>query len=230
MDTRSIRASLLLVGLFVALLVGACLPSTASPSTTSSGSPPASASSSDTQAVPSSDASVEPASQEPQASDVPVDSGGAPSAEPGASASAGAGPAAACSGTDKNREFFTAAAAAVKWTVDCAVLPSGWFVESGQYRGSGGGWVQIAYKGPGGARLELHEGAFCTTADGCVPAGTDSGNAAFDAATGTLVKLDSGGWAIVVDRGKAVSWLIVGTGLDQATFQRLAAALVVVGA
>lgn len=117
----------------------------------------------------------------------------------------------------------------MSWTVYCAVLPAGWFVDSGRYRGSGGGWVQIAYKGPGGARFELHEGAFCSTADGCVPSGSDAGDASFGGVTGTLVALDGGDWAVVVDRAKPISWLAVGTGLDQAAFQRIAGALAVVG-
>jgi hypothetical protein len=117
----------------------------------------------------------------------------------------------------------------VRWTVYCAVLPAGWFVETGRYRGSGGGWVEIAYKGPGGARLELHEGAFCPTADGCVPPGTDAGSGAFGSQTGTLVELDDGGWAVVVDRGDPISWLVVGTGMDRTTFQQLAGALAIVG-
>jgi hypothetical protein len=108
------------------------------------------------------------------------------------------------------------------------VLPAGWFVDSGSYRGTSGGWVQIAYKGPGGARLELHEGAFCTTMDGCVPSGTDAGTAPFGDLTGTFVTVAAGGAAVVVDRAKPISWLAVGTGMDEATFRGLAGALSVV--
>ena len=118
----------------------------------------------------------------------------------------------------------------MRWTLYCAVLPAGWFVDTGRYRGSGGGWVEIAYKGPGGARLELQEGAFCPATDGCVPSGSDAGNASFGDKTGTFVTLDDGGWAVVVDRGDPISWLAVGTGMDQATFRRLAGALAIVGA
>ena len=116
----------------------------------------------------------------------------------------------------------------MSWTVYCAVLPAGWFVDSGQYRGSGGGRVEISYKGPGGARLELHEGAFCQ-AGGCVPAGADAGEATFGDRTGALVAIDGGGWAVVVDRGAPISWLAVGTGLSQSAFQRVTAALAIVG-
>jgi hypothetical protein len=212
----------------VAMLAAACIPNTVSTPSPSGPAAAASASGEVVQPTASPEASVPPASEQPPASVEPT---AAASPPPEASAPASSGPdsAAACSGTDKNREFFGAAAAAVQWTVYCAVLPTGWFVESGQYRGSSGGWVQIAYKGPGGARLELHEGAFCSAADGCVPPGTDSGDAAFGDRTGTLVNLDSGGWAVVVDRGKSISWLAVGTGISEATFRRLAAALTIVG-
>jgi hypothetical protein len=144
-------------------------------------------------------------------------------------ASVAPGPAAACSGSTENRDFFRAAASVLNWTVYCAVLPAGWFVDSGQYRQASGGWVQISYRGPGGARLELHEGAFCSDSDGCVPPGTETGDGQFGNKTGTSVGLDDGGWAVVVDRGEQISWLAVGTGLDEAAFQKIAAALSPVG-
>jgi hypothetical protein len=223
---HTISSALLAV---IVALIAACIPNTVAPPASSSPVAVASASSSVEEPSASQEASAEPASEEPPASEAPAESASPVSSESAASPSAGTGPAAACSGTDKNREFFSSAAAAVKWTVYCAVLPTGWFVDSGTYRSSGGGWLQIAYKGPGGARLELREGAFCTTPDGCVPAGTDSGSASFGDRSGTLVKVDSGGWAIVVDRGQPISWLAVGTGMDQATFQRIAGALATVG-
>jgi hypothetical protein len=209
---------------FVALLVGACIPSTASPSLAASGAPTVSASASATEPSPSAAPSASVPAEQPTVS--PSTAIESPTPSTGASPSAsGSGAAAACSGTDKNREFFQTAAAAVKWTVYCAVLPAGWFVDSGSYRGTSGGWVQISYKGPGGARLELHEGAFCTTTDGCVPSGTDAGTAPFGDLTGTFVTVAAGGSAVVVDRAKPISWLAVGTGMDEATFRGLAGAL-----
>jgi hypothetical protein len=147
---------------------------------------------------------------------------------PTPSESAGSRPAAACSGNDQNREFFEAAAAALQWTVYCAVLPTGWFVVSGEYRQAGGGRLEIAYRGPGGARFELREGGFCADADGCVPSGTEIGDAAFDGQTGTLIATDDGGWAIVVDRGEAISWHAIGTGVEEDAFRAIAAALAAV--
>lgn len=173
-----------------------------------------------------------PTSEQPPASEEPstaTETDTPPIDEPSSSASSGPGPAAACSGNDENRDFFRAAASALDWTVYCAVLPAGWFVDTGQYRQAGGGWVQIAYRGPGGARLELREGAFCSTGDGCVPPGTELGDASFGDRTGTVVALDDGGFALVVDRGEKISWLAVGTGMDEAAFRRIAAGLAPVG-
>jgi hypothetical protein len=170
--------------------------------------------------------SLPPVSDEP--TNPPLESE-PPIVNPSPPTSAAPGPAAACSGSDENRDFFRAAASVLRWTVYCAVLPSGWFVDSGQYRQASGGWVQIAYRGPAGARLELHEGAFCSAADGCVPSGTDAGDGQFGDKTGTAVALDDGGWAVVVDRAEQISWLAVGSGLDEAAFRKIAKALSPVG-
>ncbi len=142
--------------------------------------------------------------------------------------SGAAGSADACSGNDDNRSFFSDAATAFDWPVYCAVLPARWFVADGQYRSARGGWLEIFYQGPGGARLELHEGGFCEEADGCVPDGPDAGTAAFGDQSGALVNAVDGRYAIVVDRGAARSWLAIGEGLDVETFKDLAAGLVLV--
>ena len=144
------------------------------------------------------------------------------------SESAGSTAAAVCTGSDANRDFFTKAAASLTWTVYCAVLPARWFVDSGEYRQAGGGRLEIAYRGPGGARFELREGAFCATADGCVPSGADVGDASLGDQTGTLIATDDGGWALVVDAGAPISWLAIGTGVDEDAFRAFAAGLAVV--
>jgi hypothetical protein len=113
----------------------------------------------------------------------------------------------------------------VSWDVYCAVLPKGWSVASGSYRLAGGGKLIISYKGPNGATLTLSEGSFCGDDGGCVPAGSESGNASFGSLDGTLVASDGGGYSIVVDRGRAPSWLMTTTGLDQATTVALGEAL-----
>jgi hypothetical protein len=159
------------------------------------------------------DATDEPA--EPTASEEP-DATDAPSSDPGAAAE--------CAGNDENRDFYMAVAGAVDWAVYCPVLGSGWFVESGQYRLAGGGWMEIGYRGPGGARIALREGAACS-ATGCVPTGDDLGPAAFGGLDGSLLDLGASGYAVVVDPGATPSWTITGSGLDQSTFEGIAAAL-----
>ncbi len=128
----------------------------------------------------------------------------------------------ACTGTDANRAFFLNASQNLDWPVYCPVLPARWFVTSGKYSGRGVGQLSIGYQGPAGATLTLQEGGFCETSDGCVPAGNDTGDAAFGDRQGTLVTLDDGGYAIVVGRADTPSWLAVGTGMDEATFRQVA--------
>jgi hypothetical protein len=138
-------------------------------------------------------------------------------------------PAAACSGTDSHRDFYTAIAEAVMWDVYCAVLPAGWFLEKGSYRLSGAGRLEVTYKGPGERRLQIQAGAFCQEEGDCIPDGQDVGAASFGALEGSLVAVEDGSWAIVVGRGARLGWLAIGTGVDEATMRRLAADLVLVG-
>ncbi len=189
----------------------------------SSGSPETPATSPTDEASPT--ASSEPSPTETPATS-PTDEA---SPTPAAETSATPGPAAACTGNAENRDFYAAVTAAVDWTVYCPVLPGGWFVDSGQYRLANGGRMEIGYHGPGGAKLMLREGSFCTDADGCVPSGSDAGSAAFGDQDGTLIAASDGSWAIVVDQAQKPSWLIEGSGLDQAAFTKIAGALVAIG-
>lgn len=138
------------------------------------------------------------------------------------------GTADACTGTDKNRAFYEELAAKVEWTVLCGVLPKGWFVSQGYYRLANGGKLVMSYKGPGGSTLALSEGAWCATDDGCVPAGSTLGGAALGPLAGTLYET-ADGFAIHVAPGENPSWLLITTGLDQATTLALAAKLAEVG-
>jgi hypothetical protein len=170
--------------------------------------------------------SDEPAEPSDEPADPTDESTDGPGEEPSEGPPAGVvGSADDCSGNDGNRDFFRSVADAVAWPVYCAVLPEGWFVDAGQYRLANGGWLEIAYRGPGGARLELSEGAFCDAADDCVPAGTDGGDASFGDLPATLVALDDGGTAIVAARGEAQSWLAVLRGVDESEARGIAAAL-----
>ena len=151
-----------------------------------------------------------------------------PTAGPSAAPSSDAG-AAACSGSAENRDFFAAAAQAFSWDVYCAVLPGEWFVDAGSFRLADGGTLVVRYKGPGGTTIELQEGAWCTAGgSACSPRDHDLGTAPFGDRPGELVSLGpnvADGFAIYVDPGAAPSWAITGTGMDQAAFEAIAAAL-----
>jgi hypothetical protein len=141
----------------------------------------------------------------------------------GPSIAVGAGSVDDCTGTEANRAFLAKAAAAFDWPVYCALLPARWFLAAGSYAG---GKLDVSYKGPNGALLELHEGAFCTDGTGCVPEGSDAGNSMFGDQSATLVHFEDGRVAAVVDRGEALSWLAIGDGLSDEAFQTITAALI----
>jgi hypothetical protein len=219
-----------LVAAAIALCVAGCFDS-ARPAPTTSPEPsvslppleslPPSTASESAPSVVSPSPSVEPS----------VSPGTQPSSEPPASASAGAVPGSPddCTGNENNKKFFADVAQAASWDVFCPVLPAGWFVDSGSFRLASGGWLVISYNGPADARLELSEGAFCDEPDGCVPEGTDLGSGLFGDREGAVVSATDGSWAISVDRGAPISWVMVGSGVDEAEFRDLAGSLLQVG-
>jgi hypothetical protein len=222
---RRLTAALLLAAL-VGAGCGTSVPTGAG--TTSPGISPApsgTASGPEPSDVPASSApeTEPPAQSEAPSASQPADTPDVPSP------SAATTGAEACTGNAANREFFAGVASAVDWPVMCAVLPKGWFVNTGSYRLANGGRMVISYKGPGGATLALSEGAFCKDSGGCVPSGSDAGDAAFGPLGGTLVRLDDGGFAIVVERGANPSWLLEAHGLDEATTMSFGSALHQVG-
>lgn len=167
------------------------------------------------------------ASLEPPATEPPVTS--APSEPPtdAPSPSPAPGTADACTGTDENRDFFAAVADAVTWPVYCPDLTGRWFVDAGQYRLAGGGWLEISYRGPDGARITLREGAYCD-GDDCVSDGADLGAADFGDLGGTLLDVGGGGFAIVVDPDGANAWELIASGLSESEVRSIAADLTLV--
>ena len=144
--------------------------------------------------------------------------------EPSPSADAG-GPATACAGSDENRDFYASVAAAVAWPVYCPTLGSGWFVDAGQYRLAGGGRLEIGYRGPEGARIQLREGFFCGDAT-CVPSGEDLGGTAFGDRAGTLVAVGDGAYAVVAEGDGDPRWFLETTGLAEDDVRTIAAGLI----
>jgi hypothetical protein len=153
-----------------------------------------------------------------------------PSDDPYASPSATPGAAASCTGTEGNRAFYVNVADHVTWNVYCPVLPKGWIVEAGSYRTtSSGGWMKIAYKASGSRHFELREGAFCTDPATCVPTGTELAPGSFGDREATILQVEDGGFAAIVNGGQKLSFAAIGKGMDEATFRAYAGALILVG-
>lgn len=142
--------------------------------------------------------------------------------------------ASACSGSSQTKDFFTAIAEAVQWPVYCAVLPAGWSVDRGSgntYALANGGRMVIGYHSNAGLHLELREGHWCTeSANACSPHDQDLGSVNLGDIQGELMTLASGGYVVYVDPGQVPSWTVTGTGMDEAAFRNLLAALAVVHA
>jgi hypothetical protein len=161
------------------------------------------------------------------ASAPPLGPSDVPSAAPGASPSGSTAPGAAdaCTGTDKNRAFFATVAAAVAWDVYCPVLPAGWAVVSGTYQLSAGGKLDISYTGPGGGRLRVREGAFCTEAKGCIAAAPDRGAVPFADRQAELYTAPNATSSAVVDAGARISWVVETENVDETAVREFLAHL-----
>ena len=229
----------LVAAIAAAILLGAVAACGSSPADAPAGTAGASASGGTVTALPEPGASVGPdatgeptasepaavtpepgASDEPAATDGPSEPAATPETPPGADV---------CTGSAENRDFFAAAAETMSWDVYCAVLPDGWFVETGAYRLADGGRLDVTYRGPGGEKIEVRQGAYCTSdASACAPRDREIGSAAFGDRPGVLVALggsEKDGFAVYVDAGVAPSWAISGSGMDEAAFTAIAAAL-----
>jgi hypothetical protein len=227
LDTRPRSARLTLLATVLTLFTAACGSSSGTPSTGSSAPETGAPASGAASAPASGEPSTETPSEEPTEAPPSESPSTGPSESPPGSPDTG--PAAACTGTDDNRTFFADAAASVDWTVVCAVLPARWSVTTGSYRSARGGRLEIGYKGPNGATIQLNEGSWCTDPATCVPAGSEIGTARLGPMDGTMLRLDAGGFAVVVDRGETVSWMFQTSGIGKTKSAELAAAAAVVG-
>lgn len=138
-----------------------------------------------------------------------------------------------CTGNDANLAFFKQAAAAMVWPVYCAVLPSGWFVETGTYRLANGGHLEVTYRGPSDVHLAISEGNVCEEfgddVDACARRDAVIGPAAMGDQIGELGRLGNG-LVLDVERGANPSWRIIGLGIAQEDFVAIGAAMLRVAA
>ena len=160
----------------------------------------------------------------------------AASADPGLTGSPTGGPTASatgCTGSESNLAFFAQAAAGMSWSVYCAVLPDGWYLETGSYRLANEGHMEVTYRGPGDAHMSIAEGNICLAVGGdieqCAPRDTVLADAAMGDLIGELGRL-SNGLVLDVDRGGNPSWRVIGLGISVEEFTAIGAAMIKVPA
>ena len=136
----------------------------------------------------------------------------------------------ACTGDEKNREFFHLAAGAMSWPVYCAVLGEGWFLTGGRYELANGGHLEVTYRGPADVHVALVEGTICSAGsdvETCAPRDAVIGTASFGDREGELGRLGNG-LVLDVDRGATPSWRASGVGLSEDDFRTIGADLILV--
>ena len=87
--------------------------------------------------------------------------------------------------------------------------------------------MEVSYRGPGGARIELREGAICGRPD-CDLGGSDLGAADFGNLAGTIYDQGGGRYEVVVDPGASPSWILLATGLSEVDARAIARELTLV--
>jgi hypothetical protein len=159
----------------------------------------------------------------PSAEETPT---AAPTDTPVPTAASTAG-AAACTGTADHQAFFKQAAAALKFDVYCAALPSAWWLQSTQYQEHNGGQLTIQYKNVKGGLISVGEGNFCAGAPACWTSVSDLGSASFGGLSGSMkLRTNAPSYAVFVDAGTTHGYQIIGQGMSQTDFAAFAAAMV----
>ena len=132
------------------------------------------------------------------------------------------GPAAGCTGGNKqaNADFWTGTANHVPFAVYCGVVPSPWYFNGASSTYGNTGKLTSDYKTTGGADITLSEGTFAASGHGA-----SLGSAHFGDLTGTLYAGSSGGFVLIVAPGTNHAYQAVGTGMTQAAFVSISAAL-----
>jgi hypothetical protein len=131
------------------------------------------------------------------------------------------GPAAGCSGKATNQPFWVDTANHVPFTVYCGVVPSPWYFNAASSTYGAAGKVTATYKTTGGADFTITEGTFAASGH----AGS-LGSANFGDLSGTLYAGSVSGFVLLVSPGTSHAYQAVGTGMTQAAFVNLAAAVI----
>ncbi len=147
-----------------------------------------------------------------------------PSGSPGATPS---GPAAGCTGVSDplkgadRQAFWTATANNESFTVYCGVVPNPWYFSGASSTYGKTGLVTATYQTTTGFKIAISEGTFTA-----IDHGSSISTASFGDLSGQLYAGTSSGFVLLVNPGTSKAYQAVGTGVSQATFTKLAAALI----
>jgi hypothetical protein len=133
--------------------------------------------------------------------------------------------AAACTGTDANRAFFTEAADKLGFAVYCAVLPAGWHVYYGEYQQPNGGWLRAVYKNKAGQVAAISEGAFCTSGALSCGGGFPFIAASFGGMAADGFQMGADTWMIGVNIGTTRAYALIADKMTWLQAAALAAAV-----
>lgn len=118
-----------------------------------------------------------------------------------------------CTHTSSSPTWFEDQASHVSWTVYCAVLASGWSVDSASATYNNGGQLSVTYHS-GGAIFQLQEGQICGSAGtGCATSGSDVGSVQFGDLNGEMYALSSTSYGVWVKPGGATIYFVNTNGL-----------------
>jgi hypothetical protein len=154
--------------------------------------------------------------EEPSPSESPSES---PSASP-------TSPAAGCTGSEAHKAYFVNAAKDLPWDVYCAVLPSGWWLQSSVYERTDGGRLVTVYTNNGGDVVILTEGWLCAVLSTCLDIYPSLGSASFGGLAGTKRILGGATYAVVVSPHSIPGYMLYSPNISQAKVIQFAAAVI----
>jgi hypothetical protein len=159
--------------------------------------------------------------EEPSPSESPAES---PSESPSASP---ASPAAGCTGSEAHKAYFVNAAKDLPWDVYCAVLPSGWWLQSSEYKRADGGRMNVAYTNSAGDDVTMIEGRLCyDDLPICGDIYPVLGSASYGGLAGTMRDMGGGGRCVAVNPHSVPGYNLCSRSLSQAKVAQFAAAVI----
>lgn len=137
-------------------------------------------------------------------------------------------PAAGCTGSDTDKEFFVQAATVLHFDVYCAVLPSDWSIQKTNLMESDGGQMSVLYASDAGDEIAIAEGRLCDddALSACADQFPDLGPASFGDLAGTMREAEEGFCVLVSPHSMPAYALCGHDTVSQARVGQYAAAVI----